>query len=513
MLFMKIIFRLILILILVSFVYIIYTTKVPLLQTFIPKQTSAICKDCNVMLISIDSCAAKNIPCYGYQRDTMPNFCKFASENVLFKNMYANAPWTLPSHVSIFTGLFPSNHHVNKVFTDVLDPKIPLLTDVFNQNGYETIFYMPKHNEILSDTIIYNRGMTRITDNVGKPDEDIDGALDLLRENIESNKKTFLTFYSQQCHYPYLLNGKPLLYSNDIFPEIPTDKNLWPIPFTEKFYQYLLETSKINMDKSKDVDADSYKFYKLIFDGLSTAGNFSLAKKNLDSLLTNPSFNKDLYRAQYFEYYYALELDPNNKRKMEYVRALYDQTLHNLDSGLIRKIASAFSNSSEISKSTILLITSEHGEEFGEHGIFGHTSLYNLNLNVPLLLHIPGILPQSISDDVQSVDIMPTLLELVGIQHSFGFDGLSLVPLLHGKHLPTRVIVADNYLTPQLTKSIQYSAWKVFVSATDELSPYLLFNLKNDRNEKSDVLSQHFSVANDLIEMYKKSQSNNVSKN
>jgi len=67
------------------------------------------CKGCNVILISLDTLSANHLPCYGYERNTAPNLCKFGRENIMFKNAFSNAPWTLPSNVSIFTGLLQVN--------------------------------------------------------------------------------------------------------------------------------------------------------------------------------------------------------------------------------------------------------------------------------------------------------------------------------------------------------------------------------------------------------------------
>src|SRR5260221_12498258 len=71
-----------------------------------------VCKDCNVVLVTMDLCAAHNMPCYGYDRQTTPNLCQFGKDNIFFQNAYANSPVTLQSHASIFTGLYPSNHGI-----------------------------------------------------------------------------------------------------------------------------------------------------------------------------------------------------------------------------------------------------------------------------------------------------------------------------------------------------------------------------------------------------------------
>ena len=64
----------------------------------------------NVILIVIDALRPDHLGCYGYQRDTSPNIDKLAKEGIIFKNAYANAPWTKPSVATIFTSLYPNLH-------------------------------------------------------------------------------------------------------------------------------------------------------------------------------------------------------------------------------------------------------------------------------------------------------------------------------------------------------------------------------------------------------------------
>ncbi len=455
-----------------------------------------------MLIVTIDSCAARNMPCYGYDRNTTPNFCKFASDNIFFSRSYANAPWTLPSHVSLFTGLFPSNHGVNQPYTDPLPKSVPLLSDIFHTKGYETIFYMPAHNEILSDTIIYNRGMSQLVDNTNKPDDDIDAALRHLQKNIQDGKKTFMSLYSQQCHYPYLLNKENKMFTNDSIPEIPIDAELTDIPFTEGFYRNLLETSKVNSASAIAYLGTSENFYSKLYETLSEATSYADAARRIEAFKKDPIFSIEAYRTQYLEYYYSIVIDPKNQRYMNYLRALYDQVLYKLDQGLLTKIARSFTNNEEIKKNTILIITAEHGEEFGEHEIYGHTTLYDFNLRVPLVMRIPNIESRTIHDPVQSVDIMPTLLDLVGIPHNYNFDGTSILPLLQNKQIPTRLLVADNYLTSQFTKSIIYGDWKVFVSTVGGYTPYMLYNLAEDPNEQKNILLSNFPIANTILDAY-----------
>jgi|GEM_PF-1515978 len=76
----------------------------------------------HVFLICADTLRADHLPTYGYQRDTAPNIQDFSKESVVFENAYAHSPWTLPSHMSLFTSLNEYNHGVTKestLFSDI----------------------------------------------------------------------------------------------------------------------------------------------------------------------------------------------------------------------------------------------------------------------------------------------------------------------------------------------------------------------------------------------------------
>jgi len=91
----------------------------------------------NVVLISLDSLRADHVGAYGYKRDTSPNFDRIAKEGVLYRNAISTSPWTLPTHLTMFTGLSELSHGV-VVDTRVLPQSIPTLGEIFHEAGYAT---------------------------------------------------------------------------------------------------------------------------------------------------------------------------------------------------------------------------------------------------------------------------------------------------------------------------------------------------------------------------------------
>lgn len=95
----------------------------------------------NVLFLVLDSMRTDRVSCYGHDRETTPNLDQFASSASRFMNAYAPAPWTLPTHTSLFTGLFPSEHGVTNAFPDSnlrLSSEIPTLAEKLRGEGYQT---------------------------------------------------------------------------------------------------------------------------------------------------------------------------------------------------------------------------------------------------------------------------------------------------------------------------------------------------------------------------------------
>ncbi len=213
-----------------------------------------VCKDCNVILISLDTLGANHLPCYGYDRNTAPNLCKFASENILFRNAYSNAGWTLPSHFSIFTSLYPKHHNM-ETYSDTLSNKIPTLTEILNKNGYQTIWVGSTNDPTLPLNKGLGRGFNKIISNAYRTNIDqwTKGLNDFI-ENSNKGKKTFLFLHTYWVHDPYLLGNIPNRDKNLFIKD-----NAYSIPMTtDEFFQF------------------TSGFYKFLIDSLSQDNNESL---------------------------------------------------------------------------------------------------------------------------------------------------------------------------------------------------------------------------------------------
>lgn len=136
----------------------------------------------------------------------------------------------------------------------------------------------------------------------------------------------------------------------------------------------------------------------------------------------------------------------------------YDGEIAYADAQLGRLVA-------ELDPGTIIVVTSDHGEEFSEHGLRFHArSLYDAVVRVPLVMRVPGVAARTVSTPVSLVDVMPTLLDLAGVEGPAGMNGRTLAPALRGQPAPARPILLELAHDHQITRDmagVVSPPWKV----------------------------------------------------
>jgi len=451
---------------------------------------------------------------YGYSRETTPNFSLLAKEGIFFEDAFANSTWTLPSHVSIFTGLYSYIHNVTQAYDSSLNSNLPLLPEILQKNGYETYFFAPKDEATFPGERVYNRGVTYWNTNYwdyhGKEDAYLSLALGTLITNNQKKRKTFVFFHTNLCHSPYITEDEPLVYTDRKFPSIPLKQSeISDAPFTKEYYQYLLRRMPQGF-KDGDFRRAPEKIETLLAN-LQNASNFDAAKQIYEEAEKSKFWGEiglDDYQEK-FEYWD--KIDTKNSDLVGYLKDLYDQKLHDMDRVVINTLKDTLDQGSW-KKNTIVVITADHGEEFMEHGALGHETLYDDNTKIPLVFLIPGIRPASIKNNVQQVDIAPTLLDLVGIFSPYKFSGKSLVNVVRGKSLQERLLIAggDFLFHPDLT-TVRDGNWKLFISEKNgSILPYALYNTVEDANEVRDVLTGNIARVSKMIQKYKTEKESNL---
>jgi arylsulfatase A-like enzyme len=150
-------------------------------------------------------------------------------------------------------------------------------------------------------------------------------------------------------------------------------------------------------------------------------------------------------------------------------------------------------------KKTLVILTADHGDLFGEHGLFGHSvKLYNGVLHVPLVISLPRDEDRNgrvITTPVRSMDLVPTLIDLLGLETPQAFEGRSLASLMTGRGAPYRC----DHLISELSRKhlcVQTGEWKLIVNhKTNEKE---LYNLKSDPGETANLTRREPAVAAEL---------------
>jgi choline-sulfatase len=166
-------------------------------------------------------------------------------------------------------------------------------------------------------------------------------------------------------------------------------------------------------------------------------------------------------------------------------RARYADEIAEVD----RQIARLLDGLGPARDTTLVAVTADHGEAFGEHGEIAHSIfVYDTTLRVPLILAGPGVTPRRIDDPVTLVDVAPTVTKLLGLA-PFDADGSDLGPALAGARLPDRTLYAESF-APLLDfgwsalRAVRAGGWKYIAAPSPEL-----YNTAVDPGEQGNALA------------------------
>ena len=192
-----------------------------------------------------------------------------------------------------------------------------------------------------------------------------------------------------------------------------------------------------------------------------------------------------------------------SEEEIETLRALYDEQLSHVDAA-VGEVLDRLRREGRYDD-TLVVLTSDHGDAFLEHGFLAHsTTPYEELVRVPLIVKLPGgrHAGARVSEPVRLVDVLPTILDLLGRQVPRGVDGCSLVPLLDGREpMPagcdTAVVEIAEDPERYPTVAIRTARWKY---VHREGGPDELYDLEADPGERRNLLEEAVppSVAEDL---------------
>lgn len=397
-------------------------------------------KPLNVILFGIDSLWAAHMSSYGYDRLTTPHIDRFAQGGILFEQTFSPHIPTTPAYASMLTGtdVF-TNEVVALRHKGQLTERVDTLAEILGKAGYESTCVGFSGNPS-------SRGFDNYIDYGG-------WAID---EHGRSPKAESLNDVTIPELERLAAGDKPFfLFMRHMDPHSPY---LPPKPFDRMFH------SSDECDPSIDTMRPVFDFKPF---------------------------------ATYFKSWI-----PENITDADYVIAQYDGAIAYMDACIQR----LFTRIEELglADNTLIVINSDHGETLMDHDCyFDHHGMYDCTLHVPLIMRLPGRLPEGkrVSGINLHQDLVPTIVELAGIDTDSHFDGKSLLPLINGER-------SSNYSGFYITEATwmrkhgwRTPEWKLMIALEPDFhfKPEIeLYNLVLDPEENNNVAEENPDVVDAL---------------
>lgn len=389
----------------------------------------------NLILIAFEPLGADHVSSYGYRKKTTPNLDAFARQSFLFQNASSPSSWSLPVFMSWFTSLYPGEHKVTNKYSKYTEDEQILANLAALTPNAVTMTHVLKENGY--HTAAFTGGAS-LAGSFGFND-----AFDTYFD-----KKDFGGFdLTMPKAVQWLTNdkqGKFFLFVQgyDVHGKFPLEK---------KYLSMFLDKPYTGASKATE---NEY---------------WALRNKNLEQGgLTLSKEDTDLWKAVYDAKIYAAD-----KRFGEFIETLKKMNLL---------------------ENSIIIVSSGSGNEYLQHGGIDHGySLYEELLHVPLLIRIPGTSGVIIPELVSTIDLMPTVLDLLEIHPGDKvrkqMQGTSLVPLMAGTDMKLDAVAETDYLNRVFKRSIRtHDGWKFILSLDSEKRE--LYNLNKDPEEKNNLIGE-----------------------
>ncbi|MCW5978106.1 MAG: sulfatase [Bryobacteraceae bacterium] len=404
------------------------------LKAMPPATASANHRIPRVILISIDSLRVDAISHYNPKTPPTPHLDALASESVVFRRAYGPAAWTLPSTVSLLTGL-PSFAHQVYWMTTPLPDEIPTLADMMLAAGYRTAAVV--ENPVLEPRLNLYHG------------------------------------FEEYAHFP-----KPWPWSVDAVGRRVLAAAA-PSKYNRGGTEAVTRTADAWIRENRDSDFFLWVHY------LDPHAPYSPPARFLPNVTPPPSIGTS------FKDHVALVAGTRilNAEEREWVRQLYLAEVRYVDEQIGALLGSL--KEQGLYEDALIVVTSDHGEEFWEHGGYQHGhSMYDEVLAVPLLMKLPGA---SVKGDlrtrVSTQFVMPTILELGGIRPSRScYQAPSLAALIadHGASRIDEALLGSGACYQENLDAVIFRNFKLIRRLDTNREE--LYNLDADPDERHSLL-------------------------
>jgi arylsulfatase A-like enzyme len=394
-----------------------------------------------IILISLDTLRADHLGCYGYPRNTSPTIDEVAGEGILFKNAFSPSSFTTPAHASIFTGKSPSHHSIGfNQFDGKLDTNIDItLAEFLKATGFKTAAFISSF--VLRNETNLNSGFDVYDDEMTS--HELNNPINLIRDGTETSCRAiqwvqdnyednfFLFIHLFDVHGPYICKEP---YKNLFVKDSQND-----------------EIIRLNSIVPNSHPIGGIPFYQAL-------------KRTVDIKGNTTSFETNI----------------------QYYISQYDGCIRYVDDNinlLLKKLQQL-----GIYDDSFIIITSDHGEAFGENDIYFYHGLTVTpdQIHVPLIIkpHKEGNVKQQIIElPVSTIDILPTILSIC----NFDYDNLDL----EGQSL---ISTMENLSDRSIKKK------RILISENEHQLAEIFPNLQLKLTKKETPASTYYTYIQDLID-------------
>ena len=342
----------------------------------------------NVLIILWDTVRADRLSLYGYELPTTPNLDAFAKNARVYERAISPGIWTPPSHGSMFTGLPPSQHGVRATYK-WLDDHHETMAEVLKAHGYDT--YAFSANPFVAQTTNLLQGV------------------DLVDHSFEGKWKR----QARRATVSKLIDGDA---STDISPawrpmqgqKTSGTSHAYKDAGTvidDAFFEWV--------EKRPDQDRPFFAYLNYMEAHIPRVPSMAARKKVMDDTLIDVSLRTVVAQINLLSYTFGKH--DFTEQELEAINRTYDAALIDLDAATGELLDGLKSRG--LLDNTVVILTSDHGENLGDHHMFGHKySIWDTLLHVPLVIHHPGMVEAGrVDTPVSNLDIFGTVFDLVGL--------------------------------------------------------------------------------------------------
>ena len=426
----------------------------------------------NVVLIILDTVRADHMSIYGYETATTPGLAEFAEAATLYSQAIAASDMTLPSHGSIFTGLYASSHGARydppaRPFGATLSEEFDTLAEFLLGLGYATI-------GVVANQAYLGRGM---------------------------NLNQGFQYWDDRIGMPLLVPAQDLFIRQLVFEPL---RRFMPQSASDKWYRTAEEINGEVFDLLDEVVATEDPFF-LFVNYMDAHWPYS-PPSPFDTLV--PGKNKSVTTDEY--YALSREVHSGQRSVTETWRrqlvSQYDGALAYLDDQITLLLDRL--ETLDLYRNTLIIITSDHGEAFGRRNLIGHAlSVYQDQVHVPLLVKWPNSESAgTVHELVSHVDLFPTVVDLLGHEAPRPFAGASLLKLTSDTARP---IVSESFANPErarrherhdrLERALFAGGFKLVTSSRGKLELYALEQDPNEYHNLFEVEPEQAAVLQGLL--------------